>query len=97
MNESPSIGQVIRALRMGFGWSNHCQGFIRISGDGPFKFEFHPLGLIPNSFKSSTPYRKWWPCKDEPGIPILEAPFVRSLRKIKRHFIAYLDDNGNPS
>lgn len=97
--ERPTLGMMIRALRMGFGWCNAIQGFVRISGDkAPFTFEFHPIGLIPNSLRrKDQPHRKWWPDNQgDPGIPILEAPFLRGIRCVKRYFVAYLDDGGNP-
>jgi hypothetical protein len=42
-----TLGKVIRAYRMGYGvWRNF---FVRLSGDGPFLVEVHPIELIPNN------------------------------------------------
>lgn len=97
MKMTPPLGAMVRGLRLGFGWYSPCQAFIRIEGSGPFKFEFHPPGLIPHSFKTHKEHRCWWPSPEDPyGLPLHESPFIRSLKKVKLPFIVYLDDNGNP-
>lgn len=75
---------------MGFGWTGTC--FMRISGQQPFKVEIYPSGLIPNSVrkKDDDLHWVWWEeCKRD-IIKLL--PVARC--KAKRHFICYVNDDG---
>src|SRR5579872_1858303 len=98
-NPGPTLGMFIRGVRMGFYYVHAIQGFVRISGgldtgDGPpWKFEFHPEGLIPNNLKPAHgTFKKWWPSSDDPygerALPVLESPYVAAIKKVKRYFVA---------
>jgi len=90
-NNGPTLGMMIRGLRMGYGWTGHS--FLRISGSNPFKCEFRPCELIPCSDKNRDLHYAWWPEHAEaPRIDL--GPIARV--KAKRHFILYVDDNGMP-
>ena len=73
---------------MGFGWTG--KSFVRISGKGPFKLEFYPAQLIPNSAKGDTHY-VWW--DRESSFDINAVPVMRNTRA-KRHFVCYVNENG---
>jgi hypothetical protein len=86
----PSLGQTIRAHRMGYGWTGTC--WLRIitgDGPGPIRCDVHPDGLLPNSMKNHLQYRVWW----EGESIIKDFPLARV--KAKRPFTVYVDDNGN--
>jgi hypothetical protein len=91
---TPTIGMMIRALRLGYGWTGFS--FLRISGSGPFKCEFRPCELISNSDKPHYEgCRCWWGQGDRKDLePFLEHPLFRV--RAKRHFILYVDDQGLP-
>lgn len=87
MIDTPKLGMFVRALRMGFSWTGHS--FLRISGDGPFKLEFYPMELIPNSAANGGLHWVWW--SKEAAIS-RDAWFFQV--KAKRHFITYINDEG---
>lgn len=87
----PTLGHMIRGLRMGYAWYEPARCFIRVSGRNPFKFEFHPAGLVPNH-KTPEPHWCWW----ETGrVDLQGSAFIRGIKRVKRPFVAYLDDNGD--
>lgn len=93
--DGPTFGQMVRALRLGFYWLHDHGCFMRLSGNGPFKCELEPCGLIPNSRKCEA-YRQFWPSPDNRVIlDVNQIAIVRHLRRVKRPFAFYFDDNGN--
>jgi hypothetical protein len=89
---SITLGDTVRALRLGFYPYHKIKGFVRISGDGPFHIEIHPYGLISNSHKSNMPHRVWW--SKNSNLPS-QIPALQYISKVKLPFSFYIDDNGN--
>ena len=89
-NETPTFGMMIRALRIGFGWTG--RSFLRVSGSGPFKFEFRPMELIPNTERNHEPHRAWW---EQGADHMLDVPIFQV--RAKRHFIVWVGDDGMPA
>ena len=92
VNSAPTFGQMVRAMRMGFGWLGRHGCFMRLSGSGPFKCELRPCELIPNGARSSEPYVVFWD-KDK-LLDVERIAGIRNLKRVKAPFAFYFDDNG---
>lgn len=88
LNNLPPLGHFIRGCRMGFYWSHKHNGFIRISGSGPFLIECCPT--VENRYKSKEPHRVWM---EDPDILLGIKPLERVTR-IRKHFEFWVDDVG---
>ncbi len=94
----PSFGEAIRALRMGYAWCERHGCYVRLSRtekEDLFKIEVHPEGLISNRAKTNGTHIAWWPDGvGYPGIDLDEIDGLRRIRKVKRPFVWYFDENG---
>jgi len=59
----PAFGEMIRAYRLGYRWTDKYERWVKIGGDGPpFRVEVH-TGLVPNPSRSSKhkeTHVAWW-------------------------------------
>ncbi len=96
MNPKTTLGMMVRALRLGFAPIPGRVGFMRLSGgEGePFKCELQPFHLIPNSAKSDAPHWCWWTGFGKGDIDVDLIEGIRHLRRVKRPFSFYFDDDG---
>lgn len=88
-----TFGQTIKALRHGF-CPCHC-GFLRISGNGPFKIELLPFS--DHHFpKLNGMHKQWWPevAGDPKAINPREIAPIQNIVKLKRAVTFWVDDNG---
>ena len=92
----PSLGSMIRAARLGFHWSAANRAFVRLSGGkagDPFRCELRSCELIPNSAKSDRPFWVYW--VDGGALETLAGiKALRNIRRVKREFCFYFNDNG---
>lgn len=85
---------MVRAVRLGFYWLHKHGCFMRLSGDGPFKCELRPCGLIANSDKCTT-FRQYWPSHSgDPWLDIEQIEVLRNITRVKLPFEFWFDDNG---
>jgi len=91
---TPTLGMQLRALRLGYGWTG--SSFLRISGSGPFKCEFRPCELIPNTDRPHSSHRCWWGFGDRLDMGLWAGVALFSVRA-KRHFIVWVGDDGMPA
>lgn len=86
---------MIRALRLRFGWHHRVNGFIRISGEGPFLVECHPPGLIPfqgrRGRRPQIGYWIWW--RDSSLIDGIKP--LQGVVRINKPFSFYINDQGD--
>lgn len=91
----PTLGQMIRALRLGYGFTGFF--FMRISGDNePWKIELLPVDGKPT--KSNELHRVWWgrgnECADcKPSI-VHDIKPLRGVVSVKRPIMFYVNNVG---
>ena len=84
-----TLGSTIRAARLGYHWSQAHRCFIRVSGDGPFRFDLAPDGKIPESRVNE--FRVWW--EGDKKI-IEEMALLKNVRAVHQPVTFFVDDDG---
>jgi hypothetical protein len=87
---TPSLGTMIRARRLGWGLSNRHGAFIRMSNDGGEQsmIELCPINAIPS--KKIDYHRCWW---DTPEI-LQMVPWLAMIRKVKKYIAVTVNEHG---
>lgn len=85
----PTFGLMIRALRLGFNYSDKHDSFIRIQGNGPWIVTICGTNQIPS--RGSGEHIVWW----EKGMEILEtiSP-LRGLKSLRERKTFVVDERG---
>lgn len=95
---TPTLGDTIRGLRMGYAWLDRCGCYVRLSRtekENVFCCEVHPEGLISTRAKTNWYHICWWSDGEgNPGINLDEIDALKHIRRVKRQFTFYFDDNG---
>lgn len=91
--ECPSFGTMIRATRLGWGWSRKHKAFIRMS-DRPNMHTFIELvpmhGVLKTKCKGGE-HRCWW----DKGQEILDMiPWLKDVRQVRKSIGVLVDEHG---
>ena len=86
------FGHRIKATRLGWRWSPHNGGWLRLSwehiaGQELLAVELAPLNGIPPRHTKSREHVVWW---NNPAC-LSECVELRSIRRVKRYFRFYVD------
>lgn len=89
-HNGPRIGQMIRAYRLGWGYSKPHGAFVRISDerDG-FRVELCPVHALPLK-KLKGNHRCWW----EDADVLAMIPWLQWVRRVKRYVCVIMDEQG---
>lgn len=87
-----SLGTTIRAARLGWGFSERHNCFIRMSDDGKntTMIELCPADDIPSKKTKYGTHRVWW---DEPDLLNL-LPWLKPVREVKAYIAVIVGDSG---
>lgn len=88
----PTFAAMLRACRLGWRYCARHGCFIRIADEGRRNIiELAPPQAVPS--KCATKYfRAWW----EGDLDLAELlPWLKPIRRIKRHIVVDVDDDGN--
>lgn len=61
-HEWMTLGMRVRAARLGYAWSERHGAWIRLSGDGPYRVDLQPAGLVQDdrAARRVREHRCWW-------------------------------------
>jgi hypothetical protein len=85
----PTLGQTLRASRLGYHWSKKHQCMIYISGDGSFTVRLCPADQLPRSGHKEM-HRCWW---DTPEI-LAECPVLSRIKAVRQPISLTIGDDG---
>lgn len=90
-----TLGQAIRAARLGYVWCAKVQAMMRISGDGPFLVELAPADQLPdNRGNRKRFHRVWWEGNKKQEIIDGIKPLAR-IKAVKRPVQFTVGDDGD--
>lgn len=91
----PSFGSFLRGCRLGYGWSERLQAFLRLRWVQWHDEELIAADLAPNDQIPGTPSSQLHICWWDDGETIFDhAPALRAIKRVKAPFTFYMTQTG---